>query len=68
MKMHRLPDPSRCRCRPPSGGVLRWSFQVRDDAALVGRTAYLQVFLIDPGANPLGVIATEAGAAVIGAK
>jgi hypothetical protein len=52
----------------PSGGVVDWGFQIRNDAALVGQTAYVQVFLTDPGANPLSVIATEAGDVRIGAR
>jgi hypothetical protein len=50
------------------GGTAAWSVLLPNDPGLVGVSFYNQGFVLDPGANPLGVTATGGGCGTIGAK
>lgn len=48
------------------GGSATWRLVVPNDARLIGLILYLQAGVADPGANPAGVVVTNAGAATLG--
>ncbi len=49
-------------------GMATWQLPVPNDTAHLGLRFFNQGFVLDPGANQLGVIATNGGAGVIGAR
>ena len=49
-----------------AAGRVVWGFPVDLSAALYGADFYNQAFIVDPGANLLGVIGTNAGHGTIG--
>ncbi len=49
-------------------GAATWQLPVPNDTAHLGLRFFNQGFVLDPGANQLGVIATNGGAGVIGAR
>jgi hypothetical protein len=38
---------------------LVFSLPIPDETALIGQHAYLQAYVFAPGANPLGIVATQ---------
>lgn len=47
-------------------GIATWALAIPADVSLYGARIYQQGFVMDPGANPLGAITTNAGRATIG--
>lgn len=45
---------------PAQNGIAAWRLGIPADAALLGTRAFGQAFASEPGANPLGVVATQA--------
>ncbi|MEM7203482.1 MAG: kelch repeat-containing protein [Planctomycetota bacterium] len=50
------------------GGVASWSLTLPADPSVVGETLALQAALVDPLANPAGVVMSEGLAATLGAR
>jgi hypothetical protein len=53
---------------PNLQGYAAWTLPLPNDAALIGLQFFNQGLVLDPGANPLGVVATNGGAGTIGAR
>jgi hypothetical protein len=53
---------------PNLGGTAAWTLGVPNLPALVGQRFYNQGFVLDPGANRLGVTSSNAGEATVGAR
>jgi hypothetical protein len=53
---------------PEIGGVATWTAAIANDPSLLGVSFYNQAFVIDPGANMLGLTASNAAAATLGAR
>jgi hypothetical protein len=53
---------------PNQGGTATWSLQIPTQTELVGANFYNQLFALDPGANPLGVIVTNGSQSTLGSK
>jgi hypothetical protein len=49
-------------------GAAQWSLSIPNTAALNGAIAFQQAFVLEPGANATGVIATNGGAIVAGIR
>ena len=50
---------------PNEFGTAEWVLSIPDDPQLVGSTFYVQGVVVEPNANPLGVILTNGGAVEI---
>ena len=47
-------------------GVCDWTIPIPNNPSITGFQFFVQGFVLDPGVNPAGLVASNAGAAVVG--